>query len=57
MDGPRDYRTKWSKADRERQIYDSAYMLKFFQKDTNKLIYKTKLDSQKTDILSKRKRG
>ena len=57
MDGPRDYRTKWSKADRERQIYDIAYMLKFFQKDTNKLIYKTKLDSQKTDILSKRKRG
>ena len=27
MDGPRDYHTKWSKPDRERQIsYDIAYM-------------------------------
>ena len=27
MDGPRDYHTKWSKSDRERQIsYDIAYM-------------------------------
>ena len=27
MDGPRDYHTKWSKADRERQIsYDITYM-------------------------------
>ena len=27
MDGPRDYYTKWSKSDRERQIlYDTAYM-------------------------------
>ena len=27
MDGPRDYHTKWSKSDRERQIsYDSTYM-------------------------------
>ena len=46
MDGPRDYHTKWSKAARERQIYDIAYMWKNFLKDTNKLIYKTKLDSQ-----------
>ena len=27
MDGPRDYHTKWSKPDRERQIsYDITYM-------------------------------
>ena len=26
MDGPRDYHTKWSKSDRERQIYAMAYM-------------------------------
>ena len=27
MDGPRDYHTKWSKSDRERQIlYDITYM-------------------------------
>ena len=27
VDGPRDYRTKWSKSDKERQIsYDMAYM-------------------------------
>ena len=26
MDGPRDYHTKWNKADRERQIYEITYM-------------------------------
>ena len=26
MDGSRDYHTKWNKRDRERQIYDIAYM-------------------------------
>ena len=25
MEGPRDYHTKWSKLDRERQTYDIAY--------------------------------
>ena len=46
MDGPRDYHTKWSKSERERQIsYDTTYMwnLKY---DTNELIYKTETDSQ-----------
>ena len=41
MGGPRDYYTKWSKPDRERQIpYDITYMwnLKY---DTNELTYKT----------------
>ena len=44
MDGPRDYHTKWSKSDRERQIpHDITYIwnLKY---DTNELIYET--DSQ-----------
>ena len=46
MDGPRDYHTKWSKSERERQIpYDITYMwnLKY---DTNEPIYKTETDSQ-----------
>ena len=41
MNATRDYHTKWSKSERERQIpYDVAYMwnLKY---DTNELIYKT----------------
>ena len=45
MDGPREYHTKWSKSDRERQIpYDITYMwnLKY---DTNELTYKTETDS------------
>ena len=46
MDGPRDYHTKWSKSERERQItYDITYMwnLKYA---TNELIYKIETDSQ-----------
>ena len=46
MDGPRDYPTKWSMSDRERQIlYDitSMWNLKY---DTNELIYKTETDPQ-----------
>ena len=46
MDEPRDYHTKWSKPDRERQIpYDITYMwnLKY---DTNEHIYETGTDSQ-----------
>ena len=49
MDRPRDYHTKWSKPDRERQMsYDIAYMwnLKKKKNDTNKLIYKTEIDPQ-----------
>ena len=45
MDGPRDYHTKWSKSERERQIlYNITYMwnLKY---DTNELIYETETDS------------
>ena len=33
MDEPRDAHTKWSKADRERQVsYGIVYMLNFFKK-------------------------
>ena len=45
-DGPRDYHTKWSKLERERQIpYGITYMwnLKY---DTKELIYKREADSQ-----------
>ena len=49
MDGPRDYHTKRSKSDRERQIsYDITYMWNLKQNDTNEHIYKTETDS--TDI-------
>ena len=53
MDGPRDYHTKWSKSDRERQIsYDITYMQNL-KKCTSELIYKTETDSQtsKTNLL------
>ena len=46
MDGPRNYHTKRSKSERERQIpYDITYKwnLKY---DANELIYKTETDSQ-----------
>ena len=46
MDGLRDYHTKQSKSEGERQIpYDITYMwnLKY---DTNEPIYKTETDSQ-----------
>ena len=46
MDGPRDYHTKRSKSERERQIqYDITYMwnLKY---DTNEPIYEPETDSQ-----------
>ena len=46
MDGPRDYHTKQSKSERERQIsYGITYVwtLKY---DTNELIYETETDSQ-----------
>ena len=46
MDGSRDYHTKRSKSDRERQIsYDITYMWNLKKNDTNELIYKTETDS------------
>ena len=46
MNVPRDYHTKWSESDRERQIScDITYMWNL-NYDTNELIYKTETDSQ-----------
>ena len=46
IDEPRDYHTKWSNSDRERQIsYDTTYICTL-KNDTNELIYKTETDSQ-----------
>ena len=44
MYGPRDYHTKWSKSERERQIlYDITYMWNI-KYDTDELIYETETD-------------
>ena len=49
-DGPRDYHTKWSKSERERQIsYDTPYMWNL-EYDTNELIYKTDSQTQETNL-------
>ena len=45
MDATRDYHTKWSKSDRERQIpYDITYMWNV-KYDTNEPIYETETES------------
>ena len=41
MDRPRDYHVKWSKSDRERQIYTIPLTCGILKNDTNQLIYKT----------------
>ena len=47
MDGPRDYHTKWSKSDKERQIpYNNIAYMWNPENDANELIYKTGTDSQ-----------
>ena len=49
MDATRDYHTKWSKSEKERQIpYDVTYMwnLKY---DTNESIYETESGAQRID--------
>ena len=45
MNGPRDYQTKRSKSDRERQISYIAYMWNL-KNDINEVIYKAERDSQ-----------
>ena len=42
---PDNYHTKWSKSDRERQIYDIVY-IQSLKNDTNEFIHKTETDSQ-----------
>ena len=57
MDGPRDYHTKWSKSERERQIpHDTTYMwnLKY---DTNEFTYETETHSYRTDLWLPKGRG
>ena len=59
MDGPREYHTKWSKPDRERQILcDIAYMWNL-KNNTNEFIYKTETDSEtwKTNLRLPKERG
>ena len=47
MHGPRDYHSKWSKSDSERQIScDIAHMWNLKKEDTNELIYKTEINPQ-----------
>ena len=47
MDGQRKYHAKGSKSDREGHTsYDITYMWNLTKNDTNKLIYKTEIDSQ-----------
>ena len=44
MDGSKDYHTKWSEPDRERQVsYDITYTWNLKKKDKNELIYKTEI--------------
>ena len=52
MNGPRDYHTKWSKSERERQIwYDITHMWNLiFLNGINELIYKTETDSQISNL-------
>ena len=57
MDATRDYHTKWSKSERERQIlYNTTYMwnLKY---STNEPIYKTETDSQNRFVVAEEGRS
>ena len=59
MDGPRDYHTKQSKSDRERQtLYDTIYMCNL-KNDTNELIDNIEIDSQtqKTNLWFPKEKG
>ena len=48
MDGPRDYHTKWSQAEKDK------YNIK--NKDTNELIYKIKVDTENKIMIIKEER-
>ena len=53
MDGPKDYYTKWSKRGRERKMNTIWYHFYVESKknNTNELIYKTEIDSQRESKL------
>ena len=46
MGGSRDYHTKWTKSDRERQILCDITHMRNLKCDTNKPIYETETNSQ-----------
>ena len=52
MDGPRDYHTKWSKSERERQISYDITSIWNLKHDTNELIYETETDLQTENKLT-----
>ena len=59
MDEPRDYQTKQSKSERERQIpYDITHMWNL-KHSRNELVYKTESDSQTENrlVLAKGREG
>ena len=45
MDGSRDYHTKWSRSERERQMPCVTTYMWNLRYDTNELIYETETDS------------
>ena len=58
-DGPRDYHTKWSKKERERQVLCDIIYLWNLKHGTNELIYETEMDSDIENrlVVAKRKAG
>ena len=46
MDGPRDSHTVWSMSDTVEQVSYDLLICGILKNDTNKLIYKTEMDSQ-----------
>ena len=46
MDGPREYHTKWSMSDRERQMLCDVTFMWNLKNNTNESIYKTETDSK-----------
>ena len=59
MDKTRDYPTKWSKSERERQISCDITHMWNLKYDTNELIFKTETDSQTENklMVTKGERG
>ena len=56
MDGPRDYHTKWSKSERERQILYNTKLYWNRKNNINEVIYKTEINSQRKNNLCLPKR-
>ena len=56
MDGPRDYRGKQNKSEREWQMHDITYMWNL-NYDTNELIYKTETNTGSRLVVAKEEGG